>query len=411
MNAFINFLRGSVRLRVTGPFPERFLNLCGVHGVRFWHVRWQGEQELTLRVPRSQWKRAEALAPKALCQVEAEEYRGLPDFLLRFRRRYGFLIGLACVLLAVTMASRVVLVIDVTGNETVPTSEILQELENAGLTIGTFGPTVSARSIAHRVLLQDERLCYMAVDLSGIRAQVIVRETEQAPEIVDTTTPSDLIATEDGVITRVEVWSGVAQVQAGDVVAKGDTLVSGSIAYAYPETEEVYYTRETASVGSIWARTWHTLSASAPLTVWEKVCTGETVTRTRWNFGGFIIKFYGNSGISGAGYDRITETRQLTLPGGLALPVWRETDTCRRYTVQEVAQDSDALTEYLKALLLERLNARLGEGESVTATEFTLEATEQFLTVTLSAECEEEISATAAITSESDGEPETEINE
>ena len=32
----VNLLRGSVRLEVTGAFPERFLNLCAQRGAAFW---------------------------------------------------------------------------------------------------------------------------------------------------------------------------------------------------------------------------------------------------------------------------------------------------------------------------------------------------------------------------------------
>ena len=34
----IRFLRGFVRIRVTGFAPERFLNLCSVHDIELWAV-------------------------------------------------------------------------------------------------------------------------------------------------------------------------------------------------------------------------------------------------------------------------------------------------------------------------------------------------------------------------------------
>lgn len=36
MKRLMNFLRGMVRLSVTGPFPERLINLCAQQGVDFW---------------------------------------------------------------------------------------------------------------------------------------------------------------------------------------------------------------------------------------------------------------------------------------------------------------------------------------------------------------------------------------
>ena len=53
MQKIINFFRGSVRLEVTGPFPERFLNLCAQNYLSFWDVQWleDGGVRLTLSSP------------------------------------------------------------------------------------------------------------------------------------------------------------------------------------------------------------------------------------------------------------------------------------------------------------------------------------------------------------------------
>lgn len=400
MRAWTNFLRGNVTLRITGPFPERFLNLCGANGIPFWHLRRENEEALRLHIPRSRLKEARALAEQAHCREETEEYRGLPDFLLRFRRRYGFLAGLFLAVLAAAALSRVVLVIDVTGNETVPTSVILGELQNAGLRIGSFGPRITARDIAHRVLLQDQRLSYVAVNLHGIRAEVIVRESDLPPDILDTETPCDLVAGADGVITRVEVWSGVGQVETGDVVAKGDTLVTGEVVYTHPETGEVLYAGQVGSAGEIWARTWRSLTASVPLSREGKRYTGAETRQSRVILFGYTFKFYENSRISYHRYDKITSIKQLVLPGGIALPIYWEQDVCREYTTAETAVRRDEAESAVKALLIQRLKGSLGERDSITGLEFEAAEQDGWLNVTLNAECCQEIGVQAALSTE-----------
>ena len=39
MKKLINLLQGYVELKVTGAFPERLLNLCAQHRLRFWKLR------------------------------------------------------------------------------------------------------------------------------------------------------------------------------------------------------------------------------------------------------------------------------------------------------------------------------------------------------------------------------------
>ena len=48
MKRLMNFLRGMVTLTVTGPFPERLINLCAQEGIDFWAVTWLDMHTLRL---------------------------------------------------------------------------------------------------------------------------------------------------------------------------------------------------------------------------------------------------------------------------------------------------------------------------------------------------------------------------
>ena len=122
MKRLMNLLRGTVALCVTGPFPERLLNLCAQHRLDFWRLEWLDDHTVRFTARRSQFRRLEALAERVECEISVEQRRGLPDFLLRFRARYAFLAGLALALGAVAFLSRFVLTIQVSGNERLPTA-------------------------------------------------------------------------------------------------------------------------------------------------------------------------------------------------------------------------------------------------------------------------------------------------
>ena len=140
MRRLMNFLLGTARVCFSGPFPERLINLCAQNGVEFWGVEWLDEHTVRLTLRRRGLKKLEELAGRVDCRVEREGSRGLPDFLGKFRARYAFLLGLAFALCAVTVLSRFVLVIQVTGNETVPTAVILSQLHRLGVRPGVYGP-------------------------------------------------------------------------------------------------------------------------------------------------------------------------------------------------------------------------------------------------------------------------------
>ena len=69
LKRLVNALRGSARLEVAGPFPERFLNLCAQGGIQFWGVAWLEPTRLRLTVARRDGGRATALGERAGCAV------------------------------------------------------------------------------------------------------------------------------------------------------------------------------------------------------------------------------------------------------------------------------------------------------------------------------------------------------
>ena len=65
MRKLMNFLRGMVILRLTGPFPERLINLCAQAGIDFWAMEWLDEHTVRLTTRRYTLRRFKELARKA----------------------------------------------------------------------------------------------------------------------------------------------------------------------------------------------------------------------------------------------------------------------------------------------------------------------------------------------------------
>ena len=155
VRGIVNLFRGSVALEVTGAFPERFLNLCAQRGVAFWNMSRPDSHTLRLTVAWTDRKGLDDLAARTGCTVKEGERRGMPPFLLRFRKRYAFLVGLALAILAVSFLSRFVLVVEVEGNDRVPAQAILTALQREGLKPGVYGPRMTeSRSEKYRRLVK-----------------------------------------------------------------------------------------------------------------------------------------------------------------------------------------------------------------------------------------------------------------
>lgn len=388
----VNALRGSVRLEVEGAFPERFLNLCAQRGILFWNVEWMETTRLRLTVTRRGSRQAAALGERTLCIVTPAGRKGMPYFLARFRKRYAFWVGMGLSMAAVCVLSSFVLTIEVKGNTTVPTAQILTELRRQGLGIGTFGPGLDERTVGNKVLLQLPQLSWLSINLYGTRAEVLVREAVEAPELVDAQEYGDVVARASGIVTKVEALTGEAVVKVGDTVLEGETLISGTVHLegpAYSDTPEIGQIQVRAS-GRVYARTWRTMAAQLPLEAQVKRYTGEETNLWSVTALGRRTDFFGKGGISFDRYDKISRTWTLTLPGGEEMPLAVQRETCRAYELEQLAVEPDAAQAMLEERLMEALEEAVGEGEIV-STEFAVETENGMLTVTLQAECREEI--------------------
>ena len=116
-----NYLRGSVLLRCQSAAPERVLNLCAVHEIPFWDVKWQTEECFTLRTTRQGARRLAQSAAETDARLERLEEQGAPLLLRRMRRRYVLIAALVLAAALYAYGSSFIWDFQVTGNDTVPT--------------------------------------------------------------------------------------------------------------------------------------------------------------------------------------------------------------------------------------------------------------------------------------------------
>lgn len=406
MQRAVNYMRGSVQLEVEGPYPERFFNICSATGVRFWGVEVVDETTVRVVVARSQMRRAVELGPKCLCQVRTLREEGAPSLALHLRDRYGLLVGMALSLIAVLVFSRFILVIDIVGNTTLPDSVILSELDDIGLSVGSYGPGVDARAVSNRALMDLEELGFLTVNIRGIVAEIVVREAEPAPELEPTGVAMDLVAHKPGVILDVDGLAGQPVVEPGQEVSAGDVLISGTVSlFRKDAPEELIASYPTLAKGQVWAEVEEVFSASAPLSAWQKAYTGETATRYQVVLFGKAFKISSKTFQPFPYYDKIETSQALTLGQGLVLPLSLEKQVCAAYQPQALALDRDQVEEELRDVLSRRLESAMGEGGQVLNAAWSVTEENGALTVTVTARCREQIAVSATEENGTAGDP------
>ena len=387
----VKLLRGSVCVRAKSAYPERMLNLCSARGIEFWDVRWIDDTALSFCVARGDLRALRRAAEGCGAEVSIERTAGTPFFFARLRRRHAlFAGGILCAALLL-VNSLFIWDFEVTGNETVPTETILHALREHGVHRGTFIYSFRSQDICNRVLPELKDLCWVAVNVRGCKAYVQVRERVRAPERVNESEPTNVIAAKPGLITKVRALDGEKRVLPGTSVQQGQLLIAGVVDTGGTEKPSVT-TRFLAGKGEVWARTWYDLTVRVPLTYEKKVYTGKEKRSHTLIWGENRLKIGAKgSSICNVDCDKIKNQTQWTLFGLFALPVTWETETLLPYELEVTprsradaeVQGKDVLETYLAALL--------GEAGSVTQRRFSTAVEGDTLVVTLSAECEEQI--------------------
>lgn len=221
-------LTGKVTFTAAGGFPDLFLEACAERRIPLRNVE-KGSGWIRATVDEHGYRRVRGAAEKAGMELRIEKRAGLPFLLRRYRRRVGIPVGavLAAALLLV-LSSRL-WEIRVTGNEMLSADEILDVMEEAGVRTGVPLRRIDTAAAEYYAKTKLPQLSWIAVNLTGCKATVEVREIIPKPEMTDQTDYADLVAGMDGVIVSADVLEGSGGPEAGEPVEKGDLLVSGTI--------------------------------------------------------------------------------------------------------------------------------------------------------------------------------------
>ena len=254
LKKMIRFARGTLHFRIQGSYPERFINLCARGGVGLWASRREGDDLVACTALRHQ-KQVEYYAGKAGAELTVLSCTGAQPTVRRYRRRKGILIGAVLLVLGFLVMGRLVWRIDVRGNERLGTEEIVETLAKNGVHIGSWASRVNAREVERRMMVSFDEIAWVAVNIDGSTATVVIEEAVIPPAAIDDNIPTNVVAGKAGYITRIEAYDGNKVVAVGDTVLPGQLLISGIMDNKMGESRTAHarghiiaQTRETLSV-------------------------------------------------------------------------------------------------------------------------------------------------------------------
>jgi similar to stage IV sporulation protein len=198
--------------------------------------------------------------------------------------------------------------------------------------------------------MKCEDISWVGIKIDGTNVIVSTQLADLKPEIIDVSTPCDIVSDKEAVITKITTLNGTALVEVGDTVNVGDTLVRGIIEGKYTEAREVHAEAE------IFAKVWYTKEAEESLVQSQFEMTSNTYNNFAIKINNFKINF--NKRLPNfKKYDTIEANKKIKIFSNLYMPIefikttYIEKNLKQKvYTTEEL---SDELQKKLKKELLE----------------------------------------------------------
>ena len=227
----IRYFFGYINFKAWGGFADRFLNLCTKEGIPLWNIK-NVNGSISASTTIDGYLSIRSPARKSGMRVNSTDKKGLIFLLKKHKRRVGIVAGVLLSAIIIFALTQFVWSVSIVGNVSIDDDCLLSQFEQYGVKVGAKLSSLDLENAEIMVMRENEKLSWAKVNKKGTVLVIEVREKTEAPEMYDNSKPTNLVASEDGVILSIDVLYGNEEVKPGSAVVKGDLLVSGIITHS-----------------------------------------------------------------------------------------------------------------------------------------------------------------------------------
>lgn len=233
INRLIRYLKGYLRIRISGNAIERFINICSHNGMSIWDLTSLHscyEMNITIK----DFKKLKPVIRKTKTKVMIVNRTGFPFFLHKYNHRKLFFAGFFLCLILIYYLSTYIWSVSIIGNISYTTDNLTKFLSEMNIKTGMKIKDINCPKIVQRIRENYDDIIWVSASIDGTKLIVHVKEnedsiTEPEKDINISKIPYDIISNNDCQITKIIIRKGLLNIKEGDWVKKGDSIILGQI--------------------------------------------------------------------------------------------------------------------------------------------------------------------------------------
>ncbi len=339
IHKFPRYLKGYVTFEIKGNGREEFLSFCSKNDINLFDLKINNDI-FTASCFVSDYRKTKNVKISGL-KKKIVKRKGIRFVTNRYKKRLGLAAGLALMIFMLIFLSGYIWDIDITGNERLSDNLILETLEECGFYEGSRKSELKISEIENQMMIKLSDLGRISINLDGSFAHIVVKERAVPPVSEDKSRPSNLVASMDGKIVKMEIVKGKPITQVGSGVVKGQLLVAG---FYNDKKDNIILEHSSGKVTAL-AEVNKTFTTS--LQAEESIGTESKIYYMIEAFNGIIDLSFGKN-VDSKEWDK-TVTRERISVFSLDLPFYIIKECYTRQVTREMTLSEDEAKERIKA--------------------------------------------------------------
>lgn len=221
INKILHYWKGYLKIDIRGNALGRFISQISELGILLWNIEYLSYDHYRGCIYKDDYNKLRPLLRKRRCQVKILEKRGFPFFLLKIRKRLFLLFGIILFIVIFQVGASFLWSFEIVGLENIEEEVIIGALREAGIKIGSPKKEIDLKEIENYLLQKLPAISWIDLSWQGTRLYIDLVEKR----LVEPAGKGAIVASKDGIITKLIVLKGQAVIKEGDTVTAGQLLI------------------------------------------------------------------------------------------------------------------------------------------------------------------------------------------